>query len=84
MCKDESPYSDRCPSGYGRDPIFRDRDLAGFGVRVHPSGQEGFVIRTRALSRTDRIDSADTDGTEGGAWLALADTIDAAVPGGEK
>ena len=25
----------------GKDAVFWDRDLAGFGVRVHPTGKQG-------------------------------------------
>ena len=35
---------DRLSAG-DRDEVFRDRDLPGFGRRVHPSGAKGFVLR---------------------------------------
>ncbi|MCY4406251.1 MAG: integrase arm-type DNA-binding domain-containing protein [Rhodospirillaceae bacterium] len=31
----------------GKDAVFWDRDLKGFGVRVHPSGRKVFVVQTR-------------------------------------
>ena len=39
----------------GKDAIFWDRDLAGFGVRVYPSGKKVFVVQTRALGRSKRV-----------------------------
>ena len=39
----------------GKDTIFRDRDLAGFGVRVYPSEKRVFVVRTRAFGRSKRV-----------------------------
>ena len=39
----------------GEDAIFRDRDLAGFGVRVYPTGKKVFVAQTRALGRSKRV-----------------------------
>lgn len=31
----------------GKDAVFRDRDLKGFGVRVHASGRKVFIVQTR-------------------------------------
>ena len=31
-----------------RDTIFWDSELAGFGVRVHPSGRKVYIVQTRA------------------------------------
>ena len=33
----------------GKDAVFWDRDLAGFGVRVYPSGKKVFVVQTRGV-----------------------------------
>ena len=39
----------------GKDAIFWDRDLAGFGIRVYPSGKKVFVVHTRAFGRSKRV-----------------------------
>ena len=39
----------------GKDAVFWDRDLAGFGVRVYPSGKKVFVVQTRAFGRSKRV-----------------------------
>lgn len=39
----------------GKDAIFRDCDSAGFGIRVHSSGNRVFVVRTRAIGRSKRV-----------------------------
>ena len=39
----------------GKDAIFWDRDLAGFGVRVYPTGKKVFVVQTRAFGRSKRV-----------------------------
>ena len=39
----------------GKDAIFWDRDLTGFGVRVYPSGKKVFVVQTRAFGRSKRV-----------------------------
>ena len=31
----------------GKDAVFWDRDLPGFGVRVHRSGRKTYVVQTR-------------------------------------
>ena len=39
----------------GKDAVFWDRDLAGFGVRVYPSGAKVFVVQTYAFRRSKRV-----------------------------
>ena len=39
----------------GRDRIYRDGDLEGFGLRVRPSGHKAYVVRFRAGGRTHRV-----------------------------
>ena len=39
----------------GKDAIFWDHDLAGFGIRVYPSGKKVFVVQTRAFGRSKRV-----------------------------
>ena len=39
----------------GKDAVFWDRDLPGFGVRVYPSGAKVYVVQTRAFGRSKRI-----------------------------
>ena len=48
---------DRLPVD-GKDAAYWDRDLAGFGVRVYPSGRKVFVVQTRAFGRSKRISLA--------------------------
>ncbi len=31
----------------GKDAIFWDRDLTGFGVRVHTTGRKLYIVRSR-------------------------------------
>ena len=31
----------------GREAVFWDRDLPGFGVRVYPSGRKVYVVQSR-------------------------------------
>ena len=38
-----------------RDTIFWDRALAGFGVRVYPSGRKVYVVQTRAGGAPRRV-----------------------------
>ena len=39
----------------GRDAVFWDRDLPGFGVRVYPSGTKVYVVQSRGEGRSRRI-----------------------------
>ena len=39
----------------GKDVIFWDRALLGFGVRVYPSGARVYVVQTRAGGRSRRV-----------------------------
>ena len=39
----------------GKDAVFWDNDLPGFGVRVYPSGKKVFVVQTRAFGRSKRV-----------------------------
>ena len=39
----------------GREALFWDRDLTGFGVRVHPSGSKVYMVQTRAKGKTRRV-----------------------------
>ena len=45
----------------GRDRIFWDRELAGFGVRVYPSGRKVYVVQSRTQGGPRRV----TLGTQG-------------------
>ena len=53
----------------GKDAIFWDRDLPGFGVRVYPSGKKVFVVQTRAFGRSKRV----TLGEHGAPNFSVAD-----------
>ena len=39
----------------GKDAVFWDRDLKGFGIRVHPSGRKVFVVQTRGPNGPKRV-----------------------------
>ena len=39
----------------GRDTVFWDRDLAGFGVRVYPSGRKVYVVQSRGPAGSRRV-----------------------------
>ena len=66
------------------DRIFWDRELAGFGVRVYPSGRKVYVVQSRARGGPRRV----TLGTHGEltatqARLRAAQVIDRIKGGGE-
>lgn len=39
----------------GKDTVFWDSELSGFGVRVYPSGAKMYVVQTRARGKSTRI-----------------------------
>ena len=39
----------------GKDAVFWDSDLPGFGVRVYPSGQKVYVVQTRSDGKSRRV-----------------------------
>ena len=39
----------------GKDAVFWDRDLAGFGVRVHPTGKKVYVVQSRGPGGPKRV-----------------------------
>ena len=39
----------------GKDQVFWDRELAGFGVRVYPSGRKVYVVQSRAGGAPRRV-----------------------------
>ncbi len=39
----------------GKDAVFWDRSLAGYGVRVYPSGRKVYVVQTRAGGKSRRV-----------------------------
>ena len=45
----------------GREAVFWDRDLPGFGVRVYPSGRKVYVVQSRGPKGPKRV-------TAGPAW----------------
>ena len=38
-----------------RETVFWDRDLSGFGVRVHPTGSKVYMVHTRAQRKSRRV-----------------------------
>ena len=40
-----------------KDVIFWDRELAGFGVRIHATGRKVYVVQSRGTGRTETHDS---------------------------
>ena len=41
--------------GAGRDTVYWDSELPGFGVRVYPSGAKMYVVQTRARGESKRV-----------------------------
>ena len=41
--------------GRGKDAIFWDRDLAGFGVRVHATGRKLYIVQSRGPAGLKRV-----------------------------
>ena len=39
----------------GRDAVFWDRDLPGFGIRVYPSGLKKYVVQSRGPGGSRRV-----------------------------
>ena len=39
----------------GKDTVFWDRDLPGFGIRVYPSGRKVYVVQSRAGGKSRRV-----------------------------
>ena len=39
----------------GKDAIFWDRDLAGFGVRVHTTGRKLYIVQSRGPAGLKRV-----------------------------
>ena len=39
----------------GKDAVFWDRDLTGFGVRVHPSGSKVYMVHKRSGGKSRRV-----------------------------
>ncbi len=39
----------------GGDAVFWDRDLPGFGIRVHPSGRKVYLVQTRGPKGSKRV-----------------------------
>ena len=61
----------------GRDRIFWDRELAGFGVRVYPSGRKVYVVQSRAQGGPRRVTlGAHSELTTTQARLRAAQAID--------
>ena len=42
-------------SGDGKDIIFWDRELQGFGVRVYPSGAKVYLVQSRGPGGSKRV-----------------------------
>ncbi|MDE0253667.1 MAG: integrase arm-type DNA-binding domain-containing protein, partial [Rhodospirillaceae bacterium] len=46
----------------GKDAIFWDRDLAGFGVRVHATGRKLYIVQSRGPAGLKRVTLGPVDG----------------------
>ena len=44
----------------GRDAVFWDRELAGFGVRVYPSGRKIYVVQSRGPGGSEPVNDFET------------------------
>ena len=59
----------------GRDAVYWDRDLAGFGVRVQRNGRKVYVVQSRGPAGLKRV----TLGPCAGVAMAHADVGDLAL-----
>ena len=39
----------------GKDAVFWDSDLPGFGIRAHPTGRKVYVVQTRTNGKSRRV-----------------------------
>ena len=44
-----------CLAVDGKDAVFWDRGLPGFGMRVYPSGRKVYVVQTRVGGKSKRV-----------------------------
>ena len=61
----------------GKDAVFWDRDLPGFGIRVYPSGRKVYVVQSRGPGGSKRVTVGEHgDRTPDGARRRAAEIID--------